>query len=102
MQNPVFGIRNRQPDYVPDFGTITSRSASIANIFLFGKEAKEIGEGAKESGFPSNRIFFNNDISAPQITADQIRKVCQSEEVLLMKASRKVQLERVLDMFTAL
>ena len=73
---------------------------SFENLFLFGKDAKEIGIGAYEMGFDSKKIFVNTNITAPEVTARQIRENCLAGEVVLMKASRGVMLERVLDLFS--
>ncbi len=68
-------------------------------IFLFGIESKNIMLGAIEGGFPSERIFFNDDISSPQKTAEQIRTNCPANEAIFMKGSRGMKLERILDCF---
>lgn len=68
-------------------------------LFLFGKEAKNIGLGAIHNGFPKERIFINTDLSAPQTTALRIREVCPLGEAIFMKASRGIRLERILDCF---
>ena len=70
------------------------------NLFLFGKEAREIGIGALNKGFGVDKIFVNTNITQPEITARQIRSACDFGEIILMKASRGVHLERVLDLFS--
>ena len=69
------------------------------NLFLYGKESENIRLGAMESGFPEERIFSNHDIEDPDITARQIRNHCEEGEVIFMKASRSIRLERVLNCF---
>lgn len=68
-------------------------------LFLFGKEVELTGLSAIENGFPKERIFYNNDLSSPQKTAEQIRTNCSLGETIFMKASRGIKLERILECF---
>lgn len=69
------------------------------NLFLFGNFAKFVADGAKSNGFPIERIHINTDLSRPDITASQVLQNSSEGELILMKASRGVRLERVLDYF---
>ena len=69
------------------------------NLFLFGNLVSEVRRGAIESGFPAERIFIVNDTSRPERCAEHIRKRCEPGEMIFMKASRCIRLERVLDCF---
>ena len=69
------------------------------SIFLFGNFAEHTARGAVNDGFPMERIHINTDLSRPEITALQINEYCDAGELILMKASRGVKLERVLDFF---
>ena len=69
------------------------------NLFLFGNFAKLTARGAKENGFPEENIHINEHLSHPEISADQIRKYCNPGEIILMKGSRAIRLERILDLF---
>ena len=69
------------------------------NLFLFGNKITAIREGAASVGFPLNKIHVNNDISSPLTTAQQIREHCKKSEMIFMKASRAIGLERVLECF---
>lgn len=71
----------------------------IDRLFLFGEHAEEIGTGAIKNGFPANRIFINSCTDNPGITAEQIRRCCDDGEHILVKGSRGVRLERVVDCF---
>lgn len=71
------------------------------NVFLYGKYCDIIRLGAINNQFPSERIFTNNDISNPGITADQIRDKCDEGEIIFMKASRGIRLENILNCFRA-
>lgn len=81
-----------------DIGSTIS-PATFSKLFLFGKECESILNGAIERGFPKERIFINSDLSDPEFTASQIRQACDEGEIIFMKASRRVRLERVLKCF---
>ena len=66
------------------------------NLYLFGKCSKNIYEGAICGGFPQKRIFINEDLDDPSITARQIIHNHTRGEIILMKASRGIRLERIL------
>lgn len=68
-------------------------------IYLFGKLVESLSDSAIECGFPKERIFLNHDINRPDITASQIKENFQTGEIILLKASRSIRLERVLDFF---
>lgn len=74
-------------------------SKLFENLFLFGKRIDHIMQGAISSGFKKENIHLNYDLSRPEVSAMQIQKHCKSGELILMKASRSVRLERILDYF---
>ncbi|MBQ8302980.1 MAG: UDP-N-acetylmuramoyl-tripeptide--D-alanyl-D-alanine ligase [Clostridia bacterium] len=74
-------------------------SDEISNLYLFGAIAEKIAIGAIKNGFPPNRIFLNSNTERPDITADQIKKNSVDKEIIGMKASRGIRLERVLSYF---
>ena len=65
------------------------------NLYLFGKYSKNILEGLKEEDFPQSRVYINEDSSRYDITAKQIRENHTRGEIILVKASRGMQLERI-------
>ena len=69
------------------------------HLFLFGDYAKFIYQGALENLFDKDKIFINSDLQRPDITAEQIKANCDENELILMKASHGVRLERILDYF---
>ena len=71
----------------------------FACLFLLGRYARHIAAGAVDSGFPSARIFINDDSTAPQKTADQLHLHCSDGDTVFMKASRLIRLERVVELF---
>ena len=75
------------------------RPCDFEHLFLFGEYAEFIHHGALENGFNKDKIFINSNLDRPDITAEQIKANCDKDELILMKASRAVRLERILDYF---
>ena len=69
------------------------------HIFLFGEFAEQTMQGAIDSGFSKEQIHINTDPLSPGITATQIRNFCEKGDLISMKASRSIKLERVLEYF---
>ncbi len=67
------------------------------SIFLFGNNAKYIGNEAVLNGFPTERIFCNCLTENPEITASQVIKNTIPGEILLVKASRGMRMEKVME-----
>ena len=67
------------------------------NIFLFGNNAKYIGNEAISRGFPAEHVFCNCLIESPEITALQVIKNSIPGELLLVKASRGMKMEKVME-----
>ena len=75
------------------------RPSDFEHLFLFGEYAEFIYHGALENSFDKDKIFINSNLDRPDITAEQIKANCDENELILMKASRGVRLERILDYF---
>ena len=71
---------------------------SIECIFLFGNQVKYVAKGAIDNGFDKKRIFINNDIFSPEITSNQICKTISPNDIILAKASNKINLKRVINL----
>ncbi len=69
------------------------------SVFLFGNFAQHTKRGALDNGFPADRIHINTLLERPDITALQVKKYCTEGEIVLMKASRGIRLERILEHF---
>ena len=69
------------------------------HVFLFGNYAKFTANGALKNNFPINRIHINEDINRPDISALQIKAFCKKGELILLKGSRGIRIERILDYF---
>ena len=66
-------------------------------LYLHGVYAPFTALGAKDAGFAADRIFENTNVLAPEITAKAILARAEEKEILLVKGSRAVHLERILD-----
>ncbi len=74
-------------------------SLDFTSLYLIGSHAKYIYDGAVACGFAKDRIYYNPNLDKPEITASQIKRNAIVGEILLLKASRSVRLERILDYF---
>ena len=75
------------------------KPCDFEHLFLFGEYAEYIRRGALENSFDKDKILINSNLDRPDITAEQIKANCDKNELILMKASRGVRLERILDYF---
>ena len=64
-------------------------------LYAFGKYSRIIAKGATDTGMDSEKVFTNEDISKPQITAKQISESYEGE-TLLVKASHFVNADRII------
>ena len=67
------------------------------NLFLFGNKIANIAQGAIDFGLDPGKIFINQDLSDPKRTAIDILTNCPENELIIMKASRRIKLERILE-----
>ncbi len=74
-----------------------AHSYGIDKLYLFGTYSKYISEGAGSSGMSAANIFTNLNLDEPELTAKQIRDHHKKGELILLKASNKVKLCRVID-----
>ena len=79
-----------------ELGALAAR-LGIDKIFAFGKWANAVEKGAISSDFPTESFFKNGEISRPDITAKQVLRHCIAGDTVLLKASRGIGLERVVD-----
>ena len=64
-------------------------------LFTFGISASYIAKAALRCGMKKENVFINEDINAPKITAEQIKRSCDGSELILFKASHSVHAERI-------
>lgn len=72
----------------------------FTNLFLYGSHARYIMLGALENGFPINRIFCNLSDNI-NYSARKILDSSVDGEIILLKASRKMKLERIIDIINS-
>jgi UDP-N-acetylmuramoyl-tripeptide--D-alanyl-D-alanine ligase len=66
-------------------------------LFTLGNEAKNIALGARSCGMDDETITVNLDCESYLATASELADVLRKGDVLLVKASRAVRAERVID-----
>ena len=88
-------LGNLSADMHFEVGAHAARS-QLENLYIFGEYSKYVYDGAIAGGFDKSRIFINEDADAPEITANDILRH-SSDEKILFKASRKMRLERIID-----
>jgi UDP-N-acetylmuramoyl-tripeptide--D-alanyl-D-alanine ligase len=68
--------------------------AGLGLLVTFGQRARAIGEGAIESGMKTETVRFT---STPEEAIELLRSNMRSEDVILVKGSRGMQMERISD-----
>ena len=66
-------------------------------LYTFGQLASTIADGAILGGMQSENIFRNLDISRPEISGEMLINTLMPGDTLLVKASRGVRAERVIE-----
>ena len=72
-------------------------SSGLTHLYLFGEQMLHAKDGAIEAGFPEERIFYNSDLSRPDITAKAVLESTKKGEIIFCKGSRGVRLERIME-----
>jgi UDP-N-acetylmuramoyl-tripeptide--D-alanyl-D-alanine ligase len=70
----------------------TVAAIGAAYLVTMGEHAQETVSGALHSGLPSNRVI---EVLSHEEMAQQIQDIAQANDVILLKGSRTMQLERV-------
>lgn len=73
---------------------------NIHPLYLIGPDTKYIMQGAMKSGLGEHDIFFNEDLSKPEITARQISTWCVGGDIILFKGSHKSNLKQIIKILT--
>jgi UDP-N-acetylmuramoyl-tripeptide--D-alanyl-D-alanine ligase len=68
--------------------------AGLHRLLCFGPRARELAAGAAAAGLPADRIFHTEDVAA---LAERARAGLAGGDVLLVKASRGMKLERLVE-----
>lgn len=72
-------------------------SQKISKLFVFGKKALPIAQGALSSGFCENDVVIIDDVSDKTGLASAIKAELKTGDVILFKASRAIALEEVIE-----
>lgn len=76
-----------------DLGRITAK-ADPDIVYVTGNFRKYIYEGAVENGYSKDRIFMFDNV---QKTAKHLAKIIKKQDLIILKASRKVGLEKIIE-----
>ncbi len=77
-------------------------SRHISNLVTFGREAENIALGAINQGLKAENISVNTNTDNPLAAAKTVYELVSKGDAVLFKASRAVQLERVIEELKAL
>ncbi len=69
----------------------------LALLFTFGLIAENYAIGAKKGGMDTSDIFSNPNVTAPEISGDALVKHLRAGDVLLIKASRAMSAEKIIN-----
>ncbi len=69
----------------------------LSRLYLFGAYSIFIAEGAKDAGMQPEQIYVNTDIENPERTANDILEHHRENEVILFKASHRINLTAIID-----
>jgi UDP-N-acetylmuramoyl-tripeptide--D-alanyl-D-alanine ligase len=69
----------------------------IDQLYLFGRYAEAVADGAISEGFDKKSIFINTDSTLPDTTANQILCNIKTESCLWMKGAHGMHMERILN-----
>ncbi len=71
--------------------------AGVTAIYTYGPLAENIAEAAITNGVRAENVYVNLDLTAPNVTGDMIISSAKEGDILLVKASRAVAAERVIE-----
>ena len=69
----------------------------VQRLYCFGEMAEAVAEAAIKKGIRADSVYVCSDVSTPEVMADMILSSISEGDVLLVKASRGIAAERVLD-----
>ncbi len=71
--------------------------AGVTVLYTYGQLAENIAEAAITNGIRAENVYVNLDSTAPAVTGDMILSSMKEGDVLLVKASRSVAAEKVIE-----
>ncbi len=79
-----------------EVGKVAAR-LKIESLYLFGKYAKFVADGAISEGMSPDRIFINTDTRNHDISINHILENHKPKETILFKASHKLRFDKIAD-----
>ncbi len=76
---------------------VYAAKAGVSVIYSYGELAENIAEAAIKSGVRAENVYVNLDSDAPAVTGNMILSASQAGDILLVKASRSVKAEKVIE-----
>ena len=73
----------------------------VQKLFCYGAMADCVAEAAIKKGVRAEHVYVCSDIGKPGVMAEMVKKAIEPGDVLLVKASRGVAAEKVLDALKA-
>jgi UDP-N-acetylmuramoyl-tripeptide--D-alanyl-D-alanine ligase len=92
----ILELGNKTEEIHREIGTVAYKTG-IRRLYLYGVYSGFIAEGAISAGMQKKNIFINTDIQSPDKTAYDIIKNHSENEIILFKASHKLNLGRIVD-----
>jgi UDP-N-acetylmuramoyl-tripeptide--D-alanyl-D-alanine ligase len=71
-----------------------ARQCGISRLIVVGDDAAAIADGARAAGMPADAV---ERVASPEQAAERLREMLTAGDVVLLKASRAVRLERAWD-----
>lgn len=75
----------------------TAAQLGVRKLFCYGSMADVVAEAAIKNGIRADNVFVCLDSNNPELMADMIAGSVQKGDVLLVKASRGIKAERVIE-----
>ena len=70
----------------------------VSYLYTFGPAAEEVAQSAIRHGLRADKVFVNVHLDAPEQTVLALQKDLRPGDLLLVKASRAVRAERILQL----
>ncbi len=73
----------------------------IQKLFCYGSMADCVAEAAIKKGVRAEHVYVCSDVGKPEVMAEMVKNALDDGDVLLVKASRGIAAEKVLDILKA-
>lgn len=86
-------LGEKSPDFHREIGEL-AKALGIDYLITFGKEAKFIYNGARESGFAAGYLFYFSEAKREKLISF-LKQILRPNDVILIKGSQGVRMEKV-------